>query len=204
MPQFLKAIDTQSVIRQLNFKPLVNHPRVKPESLVELSGYISKHRSDRIYWNAYINPLSYGLNLKTDTDYVSPSSERQKLANGLLQYAMEWNRPYMLQIENSFFGNFFGGGGEFRTDFLYARSVEKQNLNLNLAVQGKVQGFPISQSELIGAVFVSDAPGFLSLTIEDDSGLIRRAKTNEGIDLNLIGGLQLYRDASEPAAKAWK
>ena len=204
VPQFLKAIDTQSVIRQLNFKPLVNHPRVKPESLVELSGYISKHRSDRIYWNAYINPLSYGLNLKTDTDYVSPSSERQKLADGLLQYAMEWNRPYMLQIENNFFGNFFGSGGEFRTDFSYARSVEKQNLNLNLAVQGKVQGFPVSQSELVGAVFVSDAPGFLSLTIEDDGGLIRRAKTNEGIDLNLIGGLQMYRDASAPAAKAWQ
>jgi hypothetical protein len=114
--QFLNGIESQSTILQRNFKPLINHPRIKPDSLVELSGFISKHRSDRIYWHAYINPISFGLNLKTDTDYANPSGDRQYVANELLQYAMEWNKPYMMQIENNFFGSFFGGGGEFKTE----------------------------------------------------------------------------------------
>ena len=201
--QFLNGIDSQSIILQKSFKPLINHPRMKPESLVELSGYVSKHRSDRIYWHAYINPISFGLNLKTDTDYVSPSGDRQQFANELLQYAMEWNKPYMLQIENNFFGSFFGGGGEFKTEFSFNRSVEKKTFNLNQVAQGKVQGFPLDQSELVGAVFVSDAPGFLSFAIEEDQGLIRKAKTNEGRALNLIGGLQLFGTNSN-IAKTWE
>jgi len=201
--QFLTALDSQSSMNQKNFRPLINHPRIKPESLVDLSGFISKHRGDRIYWDVYINPLSFGLNLKTDTDYSVPSGERQKLADELLQYAMEWNRPYMVQLENNFFGNLFAGGGEFKSDFSFNRSVSKQSLNLNLAVEGKIQGFPNTQSELIGSVFVTDAPGFLSLTFEEIGGLIKRAKTNEGIDLYLVGGLQLFRDAAAPHARTW-
>lgn len=94
-------------LRKDLWQPIAEHRRLKPQNVVDVYGYISKHRNDFIAWNLYINPEFYGLDQASDTRYKVPANSREIIAKNLLEYASDWNKRYIQEIEKDFFPGLF-------------------------------------------------------------------------------------------------
>jgi len=108
--------------------PVAQHSRNKPMTAGRFYGYISKHRSDFISWNVYVNPYVYGLDQITDTQFSIPTGIRQEAANRLLDYTMNWNKQFMNAIEKDFFPVLFQSASVSLERFNFSERVPPMTL----------------------------------------------------------------------------
>ena len=108
-PDFRNHLNSATPFGNALLLPIAKHSRVKPSSIVDVFGYVSKNNNDMILWHAYINPKAYGLDQIADTPNSIQFNSRDTIANNLLKYSVEWNKQYLQEVEKDFFPTFFKG-----------------------------------------------------------------------------------------------
>ena len=121
---------SKSLIIKNLWLPVAQHSRSKPIVAVEVYGFVSKHKNDFINWYGYINPYAFGLDQLSDTQYSTPTSSRQIVADKLLDYAMNWNKQYMNAIEKDFFPVLFQSASLSFERFNFSERVPPMTLTV--------------------------------------------------------------------------